>query len=460
MPRLTPEFVARALGLPAADGAEFSGVVTDSRKLVAGSLFVAIPGEKFDGHDFVAAAVAGGATGILCRRGTRVPSGAHAFEADDSVEGFRRLAGAWRREFKIPVVAVVGSVGKTTTKELLAATLRGRFRSVLKTQGSQNGFVGIPMTLLELRSSHEAAVIEVGIDEIGAMEKHAELVGATAAILTAVGPEHLEKLRDVETVAREEAIALEAVAGAGGLAVANLDDPHVRPVFARLPRSYGYSLHDAGSERVLSGRVAAGALEASGLGLSGERFALPLPGAHNAGNLAGALALARGLGLSADELRAGLATFAGAPGRCELRELPGRTPVLCDYYNSNPTSAEAALETLGELAAGRERWACLADMLELGPDEEAFHRSLAGSIISLGLEHVLLRGERMRWLESELRARGFRGTLAWHSTHEELARALAAGARGGAVLIKGSRGMKMEEVWKALEPLARSAWHA
>jgi UDP-N-acetylmuramoyl-tripeptide--D-alanyl-D-alanine ligase len=450
----------------------YSAVVTDSRKLQPDCLFVALKGEKFDGHDFIAEAIAGKARGVICRKefADLYASDARLFAVDDTQVAYRKLGAAWRREFSIPLVAVAGSVGKTTSKELLTAILCGRWPQVLKTQGSQNGFVGIPMTLLELAPKHGAAVIEVGIDEIGAMQDHMQIVGANAAILTAIGPEHLEKLRDVPTVAHEEGLALQHVIGAGGLVAVNLDDPWIRPfsVTLRGGRKLAYSLSGTALPSQASGITEADvlrgslsddgrAMTVSGAGLNGLRVELPMLGKHNAMNLLGALALARGLGLNEGEIAAGLRTFvgSGAAGRSELRELPGGTPAVCDYYNANPTSVEAGLELLTQVAGTRSRWACLGDMLELGPDEESFHRGLALKISELRVENVLLYGQRMKWLQDELQKRGF-GQSKWFESHHALAEHLKTEFKAGeALLIKGSRGMRMEEVWKLFEPYAR-----
>jgi UDP-N-acetylmuramoyl-tripeptide--D-alanyl-D-alanine ligase len=426
---------------------------------------VAITGDKFDGHNFIPQAIEKGATGIICRRGTPLnpQKGLHLFIVEDTIQAYRRLAAAWRREFSIPVVAVAGSVGKTTTKEMLSAILRGKWPNVLRTQGSQNGFLGIPMTLLEIRSEHGAAVVEVGIDEIGAMEQHMPIVNATAALLTSIAPEHLEKLIDLPTVAREEGIALKAVAQTGGWAVINLDDPWIRPHYATLKsaKKVGYSLLFEGISPStlppgsLAGKLTSeGQLEVTGLNGTPTRFNLPLPGRHNAGNLLAAIAVAHILGLNAEEIQHGLGTFSGAEGRSELRELAGSTPVVCDYYNASPASMEAGFSLLSDVARVRKagaRWACLGDMLELGSGEEYYHRGLAESLVRHGIENVLLYGPRMQALHRELQGRGYKGSLSHHSSHEELGRVLLDQAKAGdAILIKGSRGMKMEEVWKSL----------
>jgi len=471
-PRLTASFASRAIGLgaggaPEADS-EFTGVTTDSRSVPRGSLFVAIRGEKFDGHDFIGDAVAAGASGVLCRMGTSVPPGALAFQVPDTLAAFRRLAGAWRAEFDLPVVAVAGAVGKTTTKDMLAALLSGRWPNVHRTSRSQNGFLGIAMTLIGLRPEHEAAVVEIGIDEPGAMDSHLGIVRPGVALVTAVGPEHLEKLGTLERVADEETRALEHAAARGGRAIVNLDDPWIRGWLENAARIDGFdpgrhlcfSL-DPGTRPpsgcpVVRGTFAGGGLELTGPGIDRERLPLPLPGSHNAANLLAAAAAARTLGLSADEMRRGIGAFRPAFGRTDVRHLPGGIVVLCDYYNANPASIRAALTLLRELGP-KTLWACLGDMLELGPDEERFHRELAPDLVSSGVGQVLLLGTRMAWLADELARRRFKGLVRRFDTREELAGALAKGLRpGDAALIKGSRGMRMEEVWKILDPRAKT----
>ncbi|NDD91128.1 hypothetical protein EBZ37_03485 [bacterium] len=219
-------WIAEVLSLPKHSGDDqlrFHQFITDSRKVTESSLFVAIRGEKMDGHDFIPKAIAQGATAVLAEESVVLSKNLASefpktrfFCVTDVQEGFRKIASAWRKHFNIPVVLVAGSNGKTTTKEFLSALLQGKYRSVLKTQGSQNGFLGIPMTLIELRSHHGAAVIEVGIDEVGAMAQHVPLVHPTHTLLTVIGPEHLEKLIDLPTVAREEILAFHETQRIGG----------------------------------------------------------------------------------------------------------------------------------------------------------------------------------------------------------------------------------------------------
>jgi len=232
---LTVRFVAQALGLPQPPGpdAAFTAVSTDSRTMPEGALFVPIKGEKFDGHDFIPKAIAGKARGVLTSRAMAPLRAVAVFRVPDTVAAFQKIAAAWRKKFSYPVAAVGGSVGKTTTKEFLAAALSGRFR-VVKTEASKNGEIGVPMTLLEMRAEHEAAVVEIGIDEAGAMDRLCALVRPTAAVVTAIAAEHLEKLRNLETIAREESLLLVRTAAEGGRAFVNLDDPYLAPLFERL----------------------------------------------------------------------------------------------------------------------------------------------------------------------------------------------------------------------------------
>jgi UDP-N-acetylmuramoyl-tripeptide--D-alanyl-D-alanine ligase len=489
-PQLTAEFVANALQIRTTHlpEIEFSSVTTDSRKVAPGSLFVALSGEKWDGNDFIETAIQAGAKGVIYRRGASVSAREKVafFPVDDTIQAYRRLAACWRREFSIPVVVVAGSAGKTTTKELLSAILGGKWNAVLKTQGSQNGFVGIPMTLLELRSKNQAAVIEIGIDEIGAMAQHMNLIAPTAAVLTAIGPEHLEKLRDVPTVAQEEGIALSHVAKNKGLVAIALDDPWIKPHEAILKDgkkiSFTLGAHsreiqhstEAPPSETLLGQLSSDlrSLTFEGAGLKKTTVALPLLGRHNASNLLAALAIAAGLGLTTEEIKKGLAQFKGAEGRSEIQELPGPSTVICDYYNAQPASVQAGIELLNDLSKASRgspskapthvsaaRWVCLGDMLELGENEEAFHRELAPQLIRLKIENVLLSGPRMRFLLDELKKLNFLGHAEHFESQLDLGQALIQRAKpGDTLLIKGSRGMKMEEVWKVLQAYATSHW--
>lgn len=454
---LTTHWIAGALGLKEqGPNKPITLLSSDTRELKPGSLFIALKGENSDGHDHVEKAKAAGTIALVHKKDFRCPEGMLSFPVDDTLHAFRQIAGAWRREFTLPVVVIGGSAGKTTSKEFLAAIFRGKYKNVLHTLASQNGFQGVPTTLLRLRREHDAAVIEVGIDEPGSMIQHLELVAPDAGLLTSIGPEHLEKLIDEDNVEKEEGILFEVLAKRAGLAAVNLDDFRIaRQASEHLQESQQitYSLKQKAAVRAklsLEGEEAFITVE--GLGKTPEKFAVPLEGAHNAMNLLGAITLAHGLGLSVQEMRAGLATFTPPPGRSEVHQWRG-CKVFADTYNANPASVVAALETLfGPTKANGETWVCLGDMLELGKFEEKMHRGLAESILQHGVKHVFLFGPRMKMLEHELRKRSFSGSLRHFVSQEKLAEDLRAQAKAGdRILIKGSRGMKMENVWKALQ---------
>ena len=462
--KLTAAFVAESLehSIKNNQRVEFTAVVSDSRKVVKGCLFVALKGEKFDGHTFIDSAIEKGARGIVYNKDYKFKCNGtvSSFPVENTESAYRELARHWRMLFNIPVICISGSVGKTTTKEILASILKGKLQHVLKTQGSQNGFVGIPMTLLDIREEHSAAVVEVGIDEVGAMEKHLSVVIPTVSVLTSIAEEHLEKLIDIETVAVEEMKALSFVAEKGGTIVVNLDDQRIRKAAEAIKSSdiiyvsliddtnrHAYSFSDA--QFIRGSIVGVDEVEITGFGLKNVKFKIPLLGRHNARNFLLTVAVARVLGLEVDEINSGLQTFQSAGGRSDVVKMKDGTIVLCDYYNANPASVRAGLVLLGQFAKqGTKKWACLGDMLELGTSEEKLHRDLAHSLIEEKIDHVFLYGPRMRFLLDELQKLQFKGELKHFASHEALAEELSKSIKAdGVVIIKGSRGMRMEEVW-------------
>lgn len=462
---LTASDVARALGLrPRATFGEpgrFSFVTADSREVRAGALYVALVGPSRDGHAFVDEAIRAGAAGVVYARDHQLglPPTTLGFPAEDTLAAYRSLAGAWRRQFSVPVVAVAGSVGKTTTKAFIASFLRAAGWDVVVTEGSRNGFTGVPETLLRLRSHHRAAVVEVGIDRPGAMAKHMALVAPTVSIVTAIGPEHLEGLGDLATVLREECLALDAATRNDGTSVLNLDDPSLRTYRPQLRtgRRISYTLSQArGDASTLRGAfdMHSGTLAIGGLGLPPLRLSPPLPGEHNARNFLGAVAVARWIGVPTEAIEAGGDHVRLPPNRSSVRALGGGVQVICDWSNANPTSMTAALRLLhGILPADRERggWACLGDMLELGEQSAALHAALARELAVSNLAHVCTIGPRMEAVSARLSAQGWGPRARHFATHEELAATLLAElSEGDVVLIKGSAATRMGRVWELL----------
>ena len=440
-------------------------ITSDSRAVGPGSLFIAIRGDTHDGHAFIQQAIEKGAIGIVTEQAVpkdvKLHQNTEIFQVGSSMEAIRTLAHHYRKSFSIPFVAIVGSVGKTTTKELISSLLLGKFHSVSKTEGSLNGYLGIPLTLLKVKPTDEVAVIEIGIDEIGAMEKHLQLVEPTHVILTANGPEHLHQLKTVDIAAGEELKAFDyAVAHRAALAI-NLSDTYVERWFKsnanhlHKNRFVTYSLHHSEAHYRARYLLEDEILHVKSPTFEAE-FKCPLPGEHHAHNLLAALSLASFFHLTSDELKKGLSTFKTAYGRTEIYSLASGAKVIGDYYNSNPTSASAALKLLRNSAShGGKTHAVLADMLELGDHEERFHRDLATAIDEHDVSQVWLYGPRMKWLSEELNQRGFKNAQHFN-THASLTEALLKSIqKNDVVLIKGSRGMKMETVLKSvLNPTA------
>jgi UDP-N-acetylmuramoyl-tripeptide--D-alanyl-D-alanine ligase len=426
----------------------YKRVHTDSRSVQPGDLFVAIKGDHVDGHDFIKKAIEQGATGVVCEK---YPADIHQVDiylVESSLAAYRLVAGAWRVQCAPQVIGVAGSVGKTTTKDLLSAIMKARYPLTLSTSGSQNGFVGLPMTLLKLKPDSACAVIEIGIDDVGAMAQHIELVQPDLAIVTAISEEHLENLKDLKTIATEENMILKEVANTGGIAIVNLDDPWIAPLFDSLQGpKVGFSLS---STVGLHGAWAAPYLTVSGLGRKAFKVKSPLPGEHNARNLLGAVAVAVALGLTNEEITLGLESFVPSGGRSDIQYLKGGSPVVCDFYNANPASMRAAFHIADGLHSETVHL-CLGDMLELGEQEEELHRGLVESLRAMkAAKKIYLYGPRMKWLQDELTKHHI------HSEHFEEQTSLAnkviqSLSTGDAILIKGSRSMRMEKVWEIIK---------
>ncbi len=457
----------------------FSTITTDSRNIQPGCLFVALKGTHYDGHAFLKTAIQQGARGVLCHPESDLPAEGHwyRFFVQDTLQAYRQLAFAWRCRFSIPIFVVAGSVGKTTTKELCAAIFQGKWNSVLKSEKSKNGWIGIPMTLLELRPHHEVAVIEVGIDTQGAMQQHMDLIQPTGVLLTQISPEHLESLFDLPTIAYEECLALSSVSKSGGLMAIACDNPwiwsHASQLFKAQTPTILFSLEKNSQEMspeqtqpILFGKISpckknliftGHFLKSQTSQIPETEVLLPLPGKHNASNLLGAIALAVGVGCSVPEIQKGLKMFEKPEGRSDIQMLPGPLWVICDYYNAQPAAVDAGLDLLAEMAHQRSSWACLADMLELGPTSEALHRALAQKIIDLQIQHVFLFGTQMLALLDELQKQRWKNHFAHFNTHAQLTQALLEQLQPHSViLIKGSRDMQMGEVWKQLKMSRKS----
>lgn len=462
--RFTEDEILAATGASRVHGAAltapYAAVCTDSRHLVPGCLFVALRGERFDAHDFLGQALGTGAAGAIVARGQvrpeTLPPGA-LYEVKDPLMALGALARHHRRRFSIPVGAITGSNGKTTTKELVGSILEA-CGPALRTRGNLNNEVGLPLTLLELEAGHQAAVVELGMNHAGEIRRMTAIAEPTAGLVTCIQPVHLEGLGTLEHVALAKGELFEGLA-ASATAVVNADDPLV---MAQAPRARGGRLTFGRSAAADVRLVSAEPNGRDGLLLSvmhaGREWPvrLALLGAHNALNATGAFALGLALGVPPERCVAGLEAARGREGRLTLRVGTFGVTVLDDAYNANPSSMTAGLQTLAALAAqrGGRPVAVLGDMLELGQSETEAHAAM-GAAAARYAEVVAFFGPRMR--SSWANAKDALGPATAHFEETEpLLRWLRGWLRSNdLVLVKASRGMRLERV---VEGLTGRAW--
>ena len=429
---------------------ELKGVSIDSRTLRPGEAFVAIRGHRLDGHDFCADALRKGAGALVVADPATVPPtrAVPVILVDDTTLALQRLARFHRARFELPVVAITGSNGKTTTKELTAAVLSVRFR-VLKSEGSLNNQWGVPLTLLRLAPEHEALVIEIGMSALGEIAALAAIAQPTIGVLTNIGPVHLEFLGSLEAVQKAKGELVRTI-GPEGTVVLNADDPLVLAL-AKEARGRVVTFGFEASAHVRARGVAR---DKSALaftlviGVSSAPVSLPLAGRHNVSNALAAAAVGSLFGLAPREIAEGLGRARPAAHRLTWIDAGG-TLILDDCYNANPSSVAAALETLVE-EPGVRTIAVLGDMLELGAAAEAAHLEVGRLAARLGVERLYGFGPLSRSTVSGARAAGL---LTAHAVSdletliEEIRREVQPGDR---ILIKGSRGMKMERILERL----------
>jgi UDP-N-acetylmuramoyl-tripeptide--D-alanyl-D-alanine ligase len=420
----------------------FSRVITDTRRLEPGDLFVALSGERFDGHDFLRRAASLGAAGAIVSR--VIDCALPQIEVADALAALQAYGAAWRAQFDYPVIGVTGSNGKTTTKQLLAAVLAAK-GPVLATDGNYNNHIGVPLTLCRLRAEHALAIIEMGANHAGEIAQLAQLARPTIGIVTQAGDAHLEGFGSREGVARAKGELFECLS-ADGTAIINADDAHA-PLWRSLSAHARICSFGLGEADVSATDVQVGA-DGSSLVLvtpSGSApVALPLAGAHNVVNALAAAAAGHVLGMSPMEIAAGLARAQGAAGRVSWKHAAHGARLIDDSYNANPTSMRAGLDLLA--AQPGRRLAVLGGMGELGPQADALHEAVGRHARAAGIEQLYALGPM-----APAYARGFGTGAKTFDAAEALIAALQAELDSDAVLlVKGSRSARMERVVAAL----------
>ena len=428
-------------------------ITTDTRKIETGDLFIALRGENFDGAEFAADALQKGASAVLftaplsksVEKALKNVKGA-VLTVSDSLAAYQAIAHAWRMKFDVPVVAITGSNGKTTTKDLTAAVLSAR-GTVCRTAANYNNEVGLPLTLLGMTGGDVAAVVEIGMRGLGQIAALAPVAAPSIGIVTNVCEVHMELLGSIENIAKAKAELVQAIP-AGGTVILNADDARVaamRSLAADGVRVLTYGFGADADVRAEALRLTSDGSQFM-VTWNNERhdYSIPLAGRHNVSNALAALAAGFVLGYTPQEMQTGLQRLAVTKMRYEVHEV-GAWTFINDAYNASPSSMAAALETTANLYEGR-KIAVLGDMLELGDAAEEAHRRIGRRVAELGFAALVTYGPQSRWMHTAAEAAGC--PVCCHAeTHEAAAEHLRTLLRDGdTVLFKGSRGMKMEAV--------------
>ncbi len=435
---------------------EAVSIVIDSRIAEKGGIFVATKGERVNGHSFIKDVLEIGALGVICEQKPELSDGNYIV-VKDSFEAIRKLAKYYRSLFQIPFIGITGSMGKTSTKEMIAAVLSERFNT-LKTEGNYNNQVGVPLTIFGLREEHEMAVIEMGISEFNEMSLLSDIVRPDSMVITNIGPCHLEYLNDLDGVFRAKTEVFPYMSGKGVVCL-NGDDARlirVKEVKGNKPVFYGRNtLND-----IYAYNIETGGLQGTDVSIHTKegRFKvhIPLPGKHMVDNALAATAIGMFYGLTLSEIREGIETVKGVSGRLN----PIRTEnylLVDDCYNANPKSMEAGLTLLEENGQrGHLRTvAILGDMLELGEDSERMHARVGAYAARLEIDMLLIVGEISYNMYDEVKRLGDPGKpeLYYYKTTDELIEALRSEElikKGDVILVKASHAMQFERVVKEL----------
>lgn len=440
----------------------FTGAALDSRQIAPGELFFPLPGENFNGHDFIVDALQRGAAGSLLEEerlpyfaAEDFPPGKAIIVVKNTLQSLHKLAAHHRAKFSLPVVAVTGSNGKTTTKDFIASVFSSGY-NVLKTEGNLNNHLGLPLMLLRLQREHEVAVLELGMSGLGEIALLTDLCRPTKGVITNIGEAHLGFLGSRENIAAAKGELLAGL-GSRGKAFLNGDDPflvRMGEMFAGEVFYYGFA---AGAGIGLKAQKYVPTAQGCNFEVilpegGRDNYSIPLPGKHNVYNALAAVAVGLDFSLTSEQIRKGLAASTFSAMRTEKTLTKNGFWVINDAYNASPTSMRYALKSLRECAPDKPKIAVLGDMYELGPQAEELHRAVGRYLAELGVDYLLAVGK----LAASI-ARG-----AWEAglvseniflldTREEALNCLHALVRPGSyILIKGSRAMQLEKIAEEL----------
>lgn len=473
---------ARQVTSVAPESCQVTSVVLDSRQVTEGGVFVATVGERVDGHKFIPDVFAKGISLVITEKTPRQVEAEHGVAAnswgsyllvEDSFQALKDMAEAYRRTLSIPIVGITGSVGKTSTKEFIAGALAEKYQ-VLKTEGNFNNEVGVPLTLLRIRESHEAAVVEMGISDFGEMHRLSKMVRPNVCVITNIGQCHLENLGTRDGILKAKSEIFDFMAEDGYICLNGDDDKlaAVREVKGKKPHFFGLGENEA--EEVYASDIVSKGLWGSDallhFGAQAENAAIhsasatvglqdaeesilsvhvPLPGRHMVINAAAAACVGSLLGLTQKQLAAGISKVSAVSGRNRLIQLPHYT-LIDDCYNANPVSMKAAIDLLQMADTGKT--AILGDMFELGAASDALHAGVGAYAAEAGIDRIYCVGDNARLMyQAAAAAAGANQTVVHFADRQQLEEALQAGRDtmipwGDTILLKASHGMQFEKL--------------
>ena len=457
--RLTLQWIAAAIQGRIKQGnpdKEYIGISIDSRSLQSGEIFWALKGERFDGHDFIIEAVNKGAIGVVKQIGkdvSEIREDVIIIEVDDTLRALGDFAGRYRRLYDIPVVAVTGSNGKTTTKEMIAAILSLK-KQVIKNKGNLNNLIGLPLSLLKLSSHHDIGVFELGMNRKGEIARLTEISDPSVGVITNIGPVHLEHLKSLDAVAESKG-ELFLKMSSEATAIINKDDLRVNKLSQRFSgRKITFGINHPAEVSARNIRL----IKSEGINfelqIKDKIFPvyLPMIGEHNVMNALAAAAVVNALGEDPEIIPKGLKNFTNLSLRQEVVKIGDDIKLINDAYNANPISMEFALKTFSQIKGSSRGIAVLGDMLELGAESITLHHRLGKQIAKFGIDYLLLLGEYASVVKEGAIAGDFRPDHIFigkeHAELSDLLKSIL--KKGDWVLVKGSRKRRMEKVVDSL----------
>ncbi|HHW48106.1 MAG TPA: UDP-N-acetylmuramoyl-tripeptide--D-alanyl-D-alanine ligase [Clostridiaceae bacterium] len=430
----------------------FAGICTDSRKINKGDIFIPIIGSNFDGHDFIDAALQGGALGTVTDRDIYVSGDAVVIKVENTTRALGDIAAYYRQKFHIPFVGITGSVGKTSTKDMVASVLEQKF-NVLKTEGNFNNEIGLPLTLLKLESYHEAGVIEMGMSNFGEISRLSSITRPDIVIITNIGMSHIEKLGSRQNILKAKMEIFDGL-NKNGLVILNGDDNLLYGLKGLLPfRTVFYGMDEGMDYHAYNIETA---------GEKGTRFRItignddcevfvPVPGVHNVYNALAAIAAGVELKVPVDKIIKGIEAF--VPGKMRLNIISSRgMKIINDVYNASPHSMKAAIDVLKEISGDSRKIAVLGDMLEMGEWASDAHAEVGEYAFLSNIDYIITVGENAKNIATGSINAGMKPDriFSFRNNKESISFLKGFVKPGDTILVKGSRGMKMEEIVESL----------